>query len=608
MQLIFTALSFASVVSYTVAIPMRSTVQRHLAFQLSLSSHKRHIINTRLFQSMGFANDVNNGESPTNYNNNGDDALKWEKLYNSGTTFTSASSSVMQTANTEVPSPISSEIRVITFDLDNTIWKTVTTISDANDSLSSYLFDKFGIQDRSEKIMGQLFKENPDRYAGVDHNIALANEDDNENNEDDDYANIVQNVGHTDFKAGSTNEEKDTNNADNDNGVHIQSKVTKKKPVYLTLLRKDAIRSLIQQTKESTDNIDVLDMEDQVDAAFEIWANARCESIANNFAPCAVEILTNLKDQLAESSSSSSSTSSLLQKVYIGAITDGNSNPNKVPQLDGVFDFVIRAEDVGVSKPDKRVYKAAVASLMLRLGQDGRSIEEFFLGGENIEGGVAKDTFIMPPSADEGRTTTTTPSWKDIDEDAVEAFSDAVGPWWVHVGDDFFKDIVAAKECQMRTVWTRELIGGSANDRSVKDDEESEKKQQRSVDDLVNDVSKSDGVLKMAIGASDFLTQSLQDEFCDAILDRFEDLSGLLTQWHNEGNGVKQEKSLDDVNLLEMKDLGASTLILSESEASTSNGDSSETANQKSHKFCIYCGEKLPLAATFCSSCGEKVA
>ena len=550
---------------------------------------------------MGFANDVNNGESQTN-NNNDDDALKWEKLYNSGTTST-LPSAVMQ--NTGPSSPISSEIRVITFDLDNTIWKTMPTISDANDSLSSHLLKKFGIQDRSEKIMGQLFKENPDRYAGVDHNIAIANEDDNENNEDDDYANIVQNVGHTDFKAGSTNEQKDTNNADNDNGVHIQSKVTKKKPVYLTLLRKDAIRSLIQQTKESTDNIDVLDMEDQVDAAFEIWADARCESIANNFAPCAVEILTNLKDQLAESSSSS--TLSSLQKVYIGAITDGNSNPNKVPQLDGVFDFVIRAEDVGVSKPDKRVYKAAVAALMLRLGQDGRSIEEFFLGGENIEDGVAKDTFIMPPSAEEGRTATTTPSWKDIDEDAVKAFSDAVGPWWVHVGDDFFKDIVAAKECQMRTVWTRELIGGSANDRSVKDDEESEKKQQRSVDDLVNDVSKSDGVLKMAIGASDFLTESLHDEFCDAILDRFEDLSGLLTQWHNEGKGVKQEKSLDDVNLLEMKDLGAST-IPSESEASTSNGDSWETTSQKSHKFCVYCGEKIPLAATFCSSCGSKLS
>ena len=95
-------------------------------------------------------------------------------------------------------------------------------------------------------------------------------------------------------------------------------------------------------------------------------------------------------------------------------------------------------------------------------------------------------------------------------------------------GDDFFKDIVAAKECQMRTVWTRELIGGSANDRAVKEDEESEEKQQRLADDLVNDVSKSDGVLKMAIGASDFLTESLQDEFCDAILDRFEDLGGLL--------------------------------------------------------------------------------
>ena len=30
-------------------------------------------------------------------------------------------------------------------------------------------------------------------------------------------------------------------------------------------------------------------------------------------------------------------------------------------ELEGIFDFVIRAEDVG-SKPDKRVYKAAVAA------------------------------------------------------------------------------------------------------------------------------------------------------------------------------------------------------------------------------------------------------
>ena len=97
-------------------------------------------------------------------------------------------------------------------------------------------------------------------------------------------------------------------------------------------------------------------------------------------------------------------------------------------------------------------------------------------------------------------------TWKDIEEDAVEAFADSVGPWWVHVGDDFFKDVVASKEFRMRTVWSRELIeiGGPKNSSAN-------------------------------IGSSDFLAETLQDEFCDAILDQFSDLSSLLINWNEEG-------------------------------------------------------------------------
>jgi FMN phosphatase YigB (HAD superfamily) len=71
----------------------------------------------------------------------------------------------------------------------------------------------------------------------------------------------------------------------------------------------------------------------------------------------------------------------------------------------GIFDFVIRAEDVGVSKPDKRVYKADVAALMLRLGQDKRIIEEFFLG-ESFDDGIATDSTYM---ASETEITASTP-------------------------------------------------------------------------------------------------------------------------------------------------------------------------------------------------------
>ena len=61
----------------------------------------------------------------------------------------------------------------------------------------------------------------------------------------------------------------------------------------------------------------------------------------------------------------------------------------------------------------------------------------------------------------------------------------------------------------------------------IKETRAVKKQQQRGVNDLVNDVSNTDNVLKMAIGESDFLSESLHDEFSDAILDRFDKLTGL---------------------------------------------------------------------------------
>ena len=67
---------------------------------------------------------------------------------------------------------------------------------------------------------------------------------------------------------------------------------------------------------------------------------------------------------------------------------------------------------MGVSKPDKRVYKAAVGELMVQLMNDGRSVEEFFLGNEFSEGGggdVATATYASYlMSNDDGRDSRTT--------------------------------------------------------------------------------------------------------------------------------------------------------------------------------------------------------
>jgi len=433
-------------------------------------------------------------------------ASKWEKMYYSSSSTiddTLVTTSELPTFNrsdetlsTTALCSTRSEIRVVSFDLDNTIWKTGATITDANDALATHLHEKFGIVERSEKFMGQLFKQLPNRYAGIDFSQVESPNEDVGDVVTTDSADIVQNVGQTRFIVNPSVVTSDDGVV---GGINIQTSIVsnlgkvKKSPVYLTALRKDAIRTMILEANSQQESLTSSPIDLDVDMAFEVWMEARCRSISNNFAPSAASTLQNLRSDLSSSTKS----------VYLCAITDGNSNPDRVPELTSIFDFVIRAEDVGVSKPDRRMFKAAVAALMLKLGQEEKSIEEFFLG-EKVDDEIATSTYVKVDSD------STSLTWKDIEEDAVEAFADSVGPWWVHVGDDFFKDVVASKEFRMRTVWSRELIGGPKNSSAN-------------------------------IGSTDFLAETLQDEFCDAILDQFSDLSDLLIKWNEEVNQIKVE-------------------------------------------------------------------
>ncbi len=601
--------------------------------------HHHPVSMTRLHQNMGFSSSSSCDESSrSNNNNNVDETSKWENMYNNyqpqstttSTTTSSSRSQLFQQDATPTPSNnnsiTKSEIRIITFDLDNTIWKTSDTISHANTVLSSTLLDKFGIEVRSEVEMGRLFKEFPDRYCGlltaenddadggregsggtkVDDGERSNNEGggEEESNSDDEYANSVQNVGQTEASLGGA-----TITEGIDTGVHIQPTQigkAKKKPVYLTLLRKDAIRSLILQQQESDggDNkplLSPLELEAEVEDAFNLWMKARSQSISNNFAYNAVETLFRLKSQLATATT---------KKVYIGAITDGNSNPQSVPELRNLFDFVIRAEDVGVSKPDKRVYKAAVGQVMAQLIMDGRSVEDFFLGtesGDDSGGSVGTDTsYLISESRISGGSGSNSLqggqslTWKDVDPEAVEAFSDAVGPWWVHIGDDFFKDIVAAKELRMRSVWVRELIGGAEAFGGGSGAPSPGGKNKRLVEDLVNDIAKNDGPVKMEIGESDFLTSALHEEFSDAILDRFADLGDLLIQWNVEGSSEGKDGEAF-INRKELENIPDA--VLQKVEIATTSSSSEDLPDTK---FCIFCGEKVPLVAKFCPGCGER--
>lgn len=57
-------------------------------------------------------------------------------------------------------------IRVITFDLDNTLWNTSATIAAANDALAVFLSANGIVQSkRTESIMGELFQQDKLKYC-----------------------------------------------------------------------------------------------------------------------------------------------------------------------------------------------------------------------------------------------------------------------------------------------------------------------------------------------------------------------------------------------------------------------------------------------------------
>lgn len=408
-----------------------------------------------------------------------EDLIRWEQMYEAGRRQSSPSTTTTAGGSErrlERQKKSSSQIRVVSFDLDNTLWKTSATINAANEALAAFLEGKGVVpKERVEKIMGKLFSNDKSRYCPID----------------------------------------------------TESFTT---PILLSLLRKEAIQHLLEnQAGYSLENAVALSRE-----AFDVWVQARHESIASNLAPEVVETLTfisKIKTQIGN-------------PVKICAITDGNANPAMVTCLANFFDLVVNAEQVGVAKPDKRIYLQAAREIL----PDAQFAD--LLG--DASNGV---------------------SWTD------DFLENLIGPWWVHVGDDFVKDIVAAKELNMRSIWVRELVAQPA----VSTPHESVATlQQRTVQDLVKDVSGLK-VIEMAVGAEDYLAQSLQEEFADAVLDKFSDLRQVLFQWHQEGMGLENYHVL----------------------ALSPRDDRNSQTNPTRQKFCIFCGEKILEQARFCSFCGK---
>ena len=102
--------------SFSHRLAFQQQPHKHNSARLSYHYNKRHWGSTILFQNMEFADDAN-----IQSDDSGDDALKWERMYYSS----SNQIDQKQQQSISTTDPLKSEIRVVTFDLDNTIWKTM---------------------------------------------------------------------------------------------------------------------------------------------------------------------------------------------------------------------------------------------------------------------------------------------------------------------------------------------------------------------------------------------------------------------------------------------------------------------------------------------------
>jgi len=117
-----------------------------------------------------------------------------------------------------------------------------------------------------------------------------------------------------------------------------------------TFVRKAAIR-------RAFDEFQVLATDAEVDACFAAFFVQRNRPF---FLPGALETLHELHSR----------------GFQLGAVTDGNADVFRIPELRGLFDFAVTAGQVGCAKPDPRIFQKAIdlagcpASQMLYIGDN----------------------------------------------------------------------------------------------------------------------------------------------------------------------------------------------------------------------------------------------
>jgi FMN phosphatase YigB (HAD superfamily) len=307
--------------------------------------------------------------------------------------------------------------------------------------------------------------------------------------------------------------------------------------------------------------------------------DARYKAIPSHYSSNVIAVLEQIRAMRDLSSSQQQ------QQVLVGAITDGNSDPRNVPALSQFFDFCINAEQVGVSKPDKRIYLQAMELVHTKM---------MMIQNDN----------------------------KKTGEDSVVDLENWVGPWWIHVGDDFSKDIVAAKNLKLRTVWVREWITTNQQPSHNKHSNDSKPDASSSEQELIEFQKRMNGqpIVTMAIGSDDYLAASIQREFADAIIENFEDLTSVLREWQDQSEAQRSATSQSQETIRGTSPSTSGGVMGQETSSdvtiptSAANGQEVTLEGRQSQsddealrtKFCIYCGAKIPFLAIYCPSCSKK--
>ena len=448
------------------------------------------------------------------------------------TTYSTAGASTSQLPSTPV--------KVVTFDLDNTLWKTGPSISAANDALNTFLEThprrpQIRITKRVEVYMKQLFESDPAKYAPV---------------------------------PSSSSSSSSSSSATSDGKTRPPP--LPPSPVLLTKLRTDAIAYLLERDNSFSPS----EATELAKEAFEVWTDARHDACLDHMAPGVVETLEKIRNMNDDNSSrivstdeatsaDGSRTSDRSRKVIIGAITDGNSDPRKIRTLEKYFDFVINAESVGTSKPDKRVYIEAgrtVLTNFLRMKQQSDGDIVTTLSSTSSELGVVTSKSrkkVQPGTEDDDDDDDDDDDGGSIDDADSALVESLLGPYWCHIGDDFLKDIVAAKNLGMRTIWSIGLVKekllkkvsgatSATSGQKTATTEPSGDKSGTEMDilEFINKVS-SQSVVTMGIGADDYLASSLTGEFVDAIADDFVDIGRILSDWNIASEAPTMETGQD---------------------------------------------------------------